>query len=197
MGRTPISGYYRKGTWVSPYSQNRRSAAGGAAGVLAAGLVAGLWWHNGTPPLSQLRDGAGETTRATVVRVIDGDTIIARDSSGSDLGRVRVLGMDAPEMARDGQPAMCGAHAAKDELARLVQGGTIDLITDPKQPDTDRYGRLLRYVEVDTTDVSESLIRSGHAPNTSRGRSHTRYKTYAAAEDDAQRQQRGLWGTCL
>ena len=100
-------------------------------------------------------------------------------------------------MARDGQPAMCGARAAKDELARLVQGGTIDLITDPKQPDTDRYGRLLRYVEVDTTDVSESLIRSGHAPNTSRGRSHTRYEKYAAAEDDAQHQQRGLWGTCL
>ena len=165
--------------------------------MLAAGLVAGLWWHNGAPPLSQLRDGAGETTRATVVRVIDGDTIIARDSSGSDLGRVRVLGMDAPEMARDGQPAMCGARAAKDELARLVQGGTIDLITDPKQPDTDRYGRLLRYVEVDTTDVSESLIRSGHAPNTSRARSHTRHKDYAAAEDEAQQQKRGLWGTCL
>lgn len=196
MGHTPIRGHYRNGTWVSPHSQNRRSAAGSAAGLLAAGIIAGLWWHNGKPSLSQLRDGPSETTRGSVVRVIDGDTIVARDSNGNDLGRVRILGMDAPEMARDGKPAMCGAEAAKNELARLLRNGTVAMVSDPKQPHTDRYGRLLRYVEVGSTDVSESLIRSGHAPNTSRAQSHTRYEDYAAAQDEAQTQQRGLWVAC-
>lgn len=196
MGRTPIKGHHRGGKWVGSYSQNRQTAAGGGAALLAAGVAAGLWWNSGQPTLSQLRDGRAATTSASVARIVDGDTFIARDSTGKNLGRVRILGMDAPELARDGKPAMCGASAAKAELARLLEDRDVDLVTDPQQPDTDRYGRLLRYVEVGSTDVSESLIRSGHAPNTSRAQSHTRHDTYAAAEDEAQEQQRGLWGAC-
>lgn len=165
--------------------------------MLVAGLAAGLWWNSsGRPSFSQLRNERPQTTTATVAKVVDGDTFIARDRSGKDLGRVRILGMDAPEMARDGQPAMCGAEDAKTELERLLDGHSVALITDPRQPDKDRYGRLLRYVEVSSTDISESLIRSGHAPNTSSARSHTRHRIYAAAQDEAQERQRGMWGSC-
>lgn len=189
-----VRGHYRGGRWVSAHTR-RGGAAGG--GVLLGAAAAVLWWNAGHPSVLPSQQTKGVSVAAVMTRVVDGDTIIVRDRSGKDLGRVRILGMDAPELAHDGQLEMCGAKAARDELVRLLERGEVDLLTDPQQPNADRYGRLLRYVEVDSTDVSESLIRSGHAPNTSRARSHTRHKDYAAAEDEAQQQKRGLWGTCL
>lgn len=96
--------------------------------------------------------GSGHTASAAVVRVIDGDTVVARGGDGQDLGRVQILGMDAPELAHEGEPAMCGVADAKKELARLLTSHDITLVIDRDQPDRDKYGRLLRYVEVDGTD---------------------------------------------
>lgn len=190
-----VRGHFRNGAWVSPHT--RRGGAAGS-GVLLGAVAVVLWWNAGHPSLlPPTQHSKGATTEASVTRIVDGDTIIARDAQGQDLGSVRILGMDAPELAHDGRPAMCGAADAKEELGRRLDGHDITLVSDPNQPDRDTYGRLLRYVEVGSSDVSESLIRSGHAPDSSRARSHTRHDTYAAAEDEAQEQQRGLWGTCL
>ena len=54
-------------------------------------LVTGLLWGCGPPP--------GPPREAMVVRVIDGDTAVLESGA-----RVRFLGMDAPEMERDGRP---------------------------------------------------------------------------------------------
>lgn len=198
MGKVRVGSHIRSGRPVKAYSQNRRSAVGGGAGLLVAVVVGVAWLNFGSlSSLTQLGQGRVETMPASVERIVDGDTIVVRDRNGEDLGRVRILGMDAPELSLNGRPAMCGATAAQEELARLLEGQNVQLVTDPRQPDRDDYDRLLRYVEVGSVDVTESLIRSGHAPATSRAQTHTRHETYAAAESDAQEHERGLWGTCL
>lgn len=73
-------------------------------------------------------------TEATVVRVIDGDTIEV--DIGGSLYKVRYIGIDTPEI---GQPS--GEEAATVN-AELVSGKTVYLEKDVSE--TDRYGRLLR-----------------------------------------------------
>ncbi len=61
------------------------------------------------------------TSMVEVVRVLDGDTFDATDSAGGRV-RVRLLGIDAPEVAHGESAAECGAAAATRQLGRLVTG---------------------------------------------------------------------------
>ena len=49
------------------------------------------------------------STPVTVTRVLGGDTITVTDATGEKLGDVRVLGIDAPEVARGGSARRYGA----------------------------------------------------------------------------------------
>ena len=89
-----------------------------------------------------------------VARVNDGDTITLRGG-----GKVRLVQVDAPELTRD-----CYGRAAKRTLEQLLHPDTqVRLVRDPALDDTDRYGRLLRYVLVDERDVNVELVRRGAA----------------------------------
>src|SRR4051812_22500337 len=75
------------------------------------------------------------TTRSTVVRVTDGDTIV------TDAGKVRLLAIDTPEVYFHEE---CGGREASAAMKRLLHpGDRVRLRSDSTQPDTDRYGRLL------------------------------------------------------
>ena len=63
---------------------------------------------------------------ALVVRIVDGDTLVLAGGA-----KVRVLGIDAPEMERDGHPADFLAHKAKAVLADLTLNKTIALELRP------------------------------------------------------------------
>jgi micrococcal nuclease len=122
-----------------------------------------------------------------VVRVIDGDTLVLAGGI-----RVRVLGLDAPEMEKDGQPAEFLAHKAKAVLADLTLNQTITLEYDRLR--YDHYGRLLAYLFLpDHTLVNAELVRRGLArvyfiaPN-------LRYqKELLIAQQEAIEAQRGIW----
>ncbi|MDD3350185.1 MAG: thermonuclease family protein [Eubacteriales bacterium] len=81
---------------------------------------------------------------ATVVRVIDGDTLVA-DISGVE-EKIRLIGVDTPESAGAyvNHPEPGGVEASEYMKALLTEGNTIYLTKDSE--DTDRYDRLLRYV---------------------------------------------------
>jgi endonuclease YncB( thermonuclease family) len=98
-------------------------------------------------------DGRGPTPSATglVTQVVDGDTV---DVAG--VGRVRIIGIDTPEQGR------CGYDEASRTLSSLVLGETVTLVPGAAT-DVDRYGRLLRYVQVDGVDVGLALLHSGRA----------------------------------
>ena len=90
---------------------------------------------------------------ATVTQVIDGDTIAV--SIGGVEYVVRYIGVDTPE-----RNDPCGPEAAAANAA-LVGGQTVRLVKDVSE--TDRYGRLLRYVYVGGLFVNEQLVRDGWA----------------------------------
>lgn len=89
--------------------------------------------------------------------VPDGDTIHLEDGQ-----RVRLLGIDAPELGRDGEPDQYYARESRDYLRRLIEGRPIRLETDGQGPD--RYGRLLAYVFLqDGRMANEVLVEEGLA----------------------------------
>lgn len=109
-----------------------------------------------------------------VVDVIDGDTI---DVEGGR--RVRLIGIDTPERGE------CGYSEAAAALRSLVGGKAVRLVPGARD-DVDRYGRLLRYVEVGGLDVNLEMIRRGHAiarydSRDGYGR-HAREQAYVAAD---------------
>ena len=134
----------------------------------------------------------------TVVTVADGDTFSARDATGGRV-RVRILGIDAPETAQEGQQAQCGADQARDALGALLRPGQlVALETDPATETTDRYGRRLAYVNADGRDVGAELIGAGmvEAWQPRSAAEHGRTDRYRAAQTAAQKARAGLWATC-
>jgi endonuclease YncB( thermonuclease family) len=89
----------------------------------------------------------------TVVRVIDGDTIDVQ--RGEVTYRVRYVGVNTPE-----NDEVCYEDAAEANRL-LVDGQQVRLERD--ESNTDRYGRLLRYVYAGNTFVNEALVRDGYA----------------------------------
>lgn len=85
-----------------------------------------------------------------VSRVIDGDTL--------ELGNgqtVRLVGIDTPEVGE------CGYERAKHNLEGLALSKRVRLTVSDE--DRDRYGRLLRYVDVGAKDAGLRLIQNGYA----------------------------------
>lgn len=93
----------------------------------------------------------------TVVRVIDGDTVVLSDGR-----RLRYAGIDAPELYREGGPPEPLAREAWLENRRLVEGRRLRF--EPAARSQDRYGRLLGYLFLpDGRLVSEVLVLKGLA----------------------------------
>lgn len=122
-----------------------------------------------------------------MTHVADGDTVTL------DTGqRVRLLGIDAPEMEKEGQPADFLAHKAKKYLADLVQGKRVRLEYDRLR--YDRYGRTLAYLFLpDGTNLSVDMVRQGLAhvytvPPNMRFR-----EELLAAQREAIGAHRGVW----
>jgi len=116
----------------------------------------------------------------TVTNVVDGDTIDVTGSAGAT-NRIRVIGIDTPEMDT------CEGQPAKDAMSALVSGQQVILTAAPDKDDVDRYGRLLRYVDLpDGTDAGFSLIQQGHAKARYDSRDgygyHPREGSYIAAD---------------
>lgn len=122
-------------------------------------LVLALGW-NATKPLDAVStwfkdfrgpDPAIILSAAVVGRVIDGDTIALTDGS-----RVRIAGIDTPERGK------CG-YADSTNLMRTLIGDEPVLVTLPDKG-TDRYGRLLGYVDTaNGIDAGLAQIESGLA----------------------------------
>lgn len=124
----------------------------------------------------------GSMERCVVIRISDGDGIECQSQ-----GKVRLIGVDAPE--RDQAPFGTAASAA---LASLAPVGTeLQLESDVEL--RDRYNRRLAYLWSDSVMINWMLVRLGWSVAFPYG-STTRYrKAFAAAEDRARAEGRGLW----
>lgn len=128
-----------------------------------------------------------------VTRVVDGDTIRVSGPDGEQA--VRLIGIDAPE-AR--QTPECFAQESTARLEELVVQKNVRLEADTTQQDVDRYGRLLRYVFVEDTNVNELMIREGFAKEYTYAKQYEYRQSFLSAQDAARMNEQGLWSpaTC-
>jgi len=84
----------------------------------------------------------GQMTEATVVRIVDGDTIVV--AFGGTEYKVRYIGMDTPETVDPNKAVQWMGPQATVANAILVDGKTVFLEKDVSE--VDQYDRLLRYV---------------------------------------------------
>lgn len=120
---------------------------------------------------------------ATVVRVLDADTVELDTGA-----RVRLLGVDAPELSAAERE--CYAAEAADFTASRALGQRVILTYEDEC--LDRYGRTLARVWVDGVELGEALVRGGYAcaftPDGSEG--------LATLEAEARTSRAGMWGRC-
>ena len=155
-----------------------------SAALAAALLLLAAGCDGGNPS-----DAHSSTTGSGIVaRVNDGDTLTLRGGA-----KVRLVQVDAPELITD-----CYGRAAQRALVALVPEGTrVRLVRDPTLDDTDRYGRLLRYVLVGDTDVNVELVRRGAAsPYFFRNERGEHAQELLEALDAARDERAGYWGAC-
>ena len=97
--------------------------------------------------------------QAQVVEVIDGDTIRVL-VDGLEYP-VRYIGIDTPEMGHPDEPVEWMGPEAWAKNQELVEGKVVTLERDVSE--TDKYGRLLRYVWVGDLMDNAELVRLGYA----------------------------------
>ncbi|WP_423224526.1 thermonuclease family protein [Candidatus Amarolinea aalborgensis] len=137
--------------------------------------------------------------RATVLSVIDGDTIDVR--VGGQVVSVRLLGINTPEVPGPYRTAQCFGNEASANAKRLLAGATVYLQDDPQQDDKDQYGRWLRYVWLsDGRLFNLEAIAQGFALEYTyyKERPYSLNRVFRDAQRLAQEQQLGLWSpqTC-
>ena len=120
--------------------------------------------------------------------VIDGDTIDV-----ATVGRVRLLGIDAPELGRGYDTAAPFATEARDRLTSLVLHRWVRLEQEGQA--LDAYSRHLAYVMTeDGQFINATLVREGLARVTARI-PLSRLPELQRAEAEAQAFRRGMWGS--
>jgi micrococcal nuclease len=136
--------------------------------------------------------GAGD---ATIVRVVDGDTLKVRIGGRTD--RVRLLGIDTPESVKPNTPVECFAKEASAHTASLLPPGTaVRLVRDVEVRDD--YKRLLAYVyrSSDGLFVNLALARDGYATTLTHPPNVAHADELVRAVQQARDARRGLWGRC-
>jgi endonuclease YncB( thermonuclease family) len=134
-----------------------------------------------------------------VVRIVDGDTIIIGDNDDREQQhRVRLIGIDAPELARGNTPADPFAIDAMEFVKEKIDkaGNMVRLSFDGEELDRWRRTRAMVYVQIDGNEVwlNELLVRQGlaHARLDFRY-SHEAKMHFALAEWQARKYKRNLW----
>lgn len=130
------------------------------------------------------------TQSVKVVRIIDGDTIELESGQ-----KVRYIGMDTPETVHPDKTVQCFGVEASNKNKELVEDKFIRLEKDISE--TDKYGRLLRYVYIGDIFVNDYLIKEGFAYASSYPPDIRYQNQFSSSQKDAERNNRGLWGGCL
>ena len=131
---------------------------------------------------------------ATIVSVVDGDTIVLKVQNQTET--VRLLGIDTPETVHPSKPIECfGPEASAFTKATLVKGSTVKLLRDVES--RDRYQRLLVYLFLaDGTLFNQLLIDRGFARTLSIEPNTAFASQFAWHESNAKNRRVGLWQSC-
>lgn len=124
----------------------------------------------------------------TIEKVFDGDTVQLADGR-----KVRLLGINTPEIGHRSRPGEPGGEAAKAWLSKTLLNRKVRLVTDAET--TDKYQRTLAHVFTERNEhINLELVKNGlaavdiHPPNLLFA------DELAAAQEAAEQDGRGLWG---
>jgi micrococcal nuclease len=137
-------------------------------------LFVALWAATAVPAWSV----EPERYTARVIRVHDGDTVWVRPLAGGPHRKLRLLGIDAPEICQD------GGMAARDALARRV----LQQVVRIEERGDDTYGRGLARIELEGEDLNAWLVLRGLAWSYGGGR-----KGYARLQARAEKERLGVF----
>ena len=131
---------------------------------------------------------------ATIVSVVDGDTIVLKVQNQTET--VRLLGIDTPETVHPSKPIECfGPEASAFTKATLIKGSAVKLVRDVEP--RDRYQRLLVYLFLaDGTLFNQLLIDRGFARTLSIEPNTAFASQFAWHESNAKNRRVGLWQSC-
>lgn len=136
-------------------------------------------------PTPSVKDEIRE--KARVAKVIDGDTIELDDNR-----KVRYIGINSFEMNDKRKGTKCLAEKATEANRKLVENKEIEMEKDISE--TDKYGRLLRYVWVGEIMVNEELIREGWAESSSFPPDIKYQERFRIEQIKAELNKVGIWG---
>ena len=94
--------------------------------------------------------------RATIINVVDGDTVDAVIDVGFDITvtkRLRLMGINAPERGQEGY------QESKDALIEEVIGQEVTVVTEK----SDSFGRYLAWIHTELFNVNQWMITQGYA----------------------------------
>ncbi|MDA0375989.1 MAG: thermonuclease family protein [bacterium] len=145
-------------------------------------LVVFLLFLTACAPAPELQLVPPTLHSAIVTRIVDGDTVVIGEE------HVRIIGIDTPEKEE------CYFDEASERLSQLIFEKSVERIPEPTD-NRDKYGRLLRYIELSGEDIGLQMLKEGFAENYP-WFPHPRIEEYKEAEDEAKKEGRGLWGEC-
>lgn len=159
-----------------------RTRAGVMLAIIVLVLLNRIFLTPATPPTPLDRD-----ITYRVERTIDGDTLLLEDGT-----RIRLIGVNAPEIAHDDVPAQpFGAEAAR-WLDERATGKAVRLEFDLER--YDHYDRTLAFVYLEDVLLNEEIIRQGYSRAQLQYNYSVRMKRrFEAAEEEARTAQRGIW----
>jgi micrococcal nuclease len=172
----------------------RRSPLGGvllAVGIAALVALRSCRSDDPAPSPASARttsaQGSAGTAEASVLRVVDGDTLVLADRT-----RLRLIGVNAPESVKPDWPVEPFGLEASRFARQFIGRGRVRLEFDKER--LDQHGRTLAYVWVGQRMLNEELLREGLA----RWERNYRYsaamkRRFAAAQREAESAGRGIW----
>ncbi|KTG16914.1 MULTISPECIES: thermonuclease family protein [unclassified Guyparkeria] len=141
------------------------------------------------PATADCRPDGAQGRAATVAYVNDGDTV--RLTSGE---RVRLVGIDAPEIGRDGDPDEPFARESRQALQAFIADSRNRIELVPAREHEDRYGRTLAYLyRPDGASVQGHLLAEGMAMAVFIAPNLALADCLMAHERRAREADRGIW----
>lgn len=132
--------------------------------------------------------------KAIVKWVYDGDTLLVTDTDGSKKRKIRIIGIDTPEVKHHKQKAQMYGAKAKEELRVLIKDANYQIFLEFDKEKRDRYKRDLAHVYLaNGSNISEWLLEQGFAKTLVIPPNVKYAECYKSAERIAQQQKKRIW----
>lgn len=158
--------------------------------ILTISLIKQNKLNNKIDPKTEVsQENTSKQVLSQVTRVIDGDTFEIEGGV-----KVRLIGVDTPEMNGGKSKIECFAQEATNKLKESLEGKKVLLVKDVSE--VDKYGRLLRYVYLDNIFINDMLLKDGYGQISTYPPDVKFVDEFTQSQKTAREAKLGLWSKC-